>query len=512
MDIATGARAIVADSETGSGVPISAPHALAYDAAGNRALISRPSIGAIIGVDLTTGVRTIVSDDTTGSGPPLRIVLSMAVDATNQRLLVSNRYSELLSVDLATGNRSLIATGDWNSSQSLFHSHSLMFDEVNNRVFVLSNDEDAILSIDLATAAISVVSDPSTGSGPAINWAASFAVDMSSNRGFVADPANELILSVDLATGDRTVFSKISVGDGIGPIRPQSMYLDEDENRLVVWDGMTSGLVGVDLTTGARSSLITVDGTPLDLAISEIASIGNRIFGTYLGFGPYLIELDIASGQVVTLSDTDIGMGPDFHNVDSLAGDPAGHRVLLGTSHEIEEEEYEGSLVWVDLATGDRTVMADNSTGAGLLEPQSIVLDADQNRVLVMDSDFFRETLRLVSVDMTTGSTTVISSADVGSGPPLDEHAATGMRYDRDNNRVYVALIFEQNAIIAIDLATGDRTSVSSPSAIGSGPWFDNIRGLEMPASGDFIYVGDHGHSGVFAVDTRTGDRVIISR
>ena len=66
--------------------------------------------------------------------------------------------------------------------------------------------------------------------------------------------------------------------------------------------------------------------------------------------------------------------------------------------------------------------------------------------------------------------------------------------------------------LIAIDLATGDRTVVSQRGVAGRGPALSNPWSVVMAPNREFVYVGDRGLLAMVAVDLVTGDRVILSR
>jgi hypothetical protein len=88
----------------------------------------------------------------------------------------------------------------------------------------------------------------------------------------------------------------------------------------------------------------------------------------------------------------------------------------------------------VALVNGARTVVAYANTGSGaqILLPEASVLDADDNRVLVID--FIRGAV--ISFDLASGDRTLISDANSGAGPS-----------------------FSYPLSIALDAASGPRSS-----------------------------------------------------
>ena len=63
--------------------------------------------------------------------------------------------------------------------------------------------------------------------------------------------------------------------------------------------------------------------------------------------------------------------------------------------------------------------------------------------------------------------------------------------------------------ILAVDLATGDRTTLSGFST-GAGPSLIDPRG--MARNGDGLFVTDLGFRAITAVDPRLGQRTIVAR
>ena len=153
-----------------------------------------------------------------------------------------------------------------------------------------------------------------------------------------------------------------------------------------------------------------------------------------------------------------------------------------------------------------------------LLEPNegSVAVDSDNNRALVVDSALEA----LFAFDLSTGERTVISAqepqdnfgaqAPVGGGINLRNPGH--LVFDPDNNRV---LVTEQSLgkIIAIDLATGERSEFLNRNTGGSGPGLTLLRSQVLDLANNRVLVMDgvNGNIRLFAVDLTTGNRMIIS-
>ncbi|HEY1598881.1 MAG TPA: PEP-CTERM sorting domain-containing protein [Pirellulales bacterium] len=158
-------------------------------------------------------------------------------------------------------------------------------------------------------------------------------------------------------------------------------------------------------------------------------------------------------------------------------------------------------LVIVDPTTGDRTVLSDNTTGAGpnfaspegvAIEPDGDLLVADRNGGPGGAASIFR-------VDPLTGNRSIISSNGIGTGQSLGEPFGI----IEVGGTIFVA---NGNAadLLSIDPTTGNRTLFSG-GAVGTGHQFFFPVGIT--ALGNSLFVSDMSNL-AFQVDPSTGNRV----
>jgi hypothetical protein len=115
----------------------------------------------------------------------------------------------------------------------------------------------------------------------------------------------------------------------------------------------------------------------------------------------------------------------------------------------------------------------------------------------------------LIAIDLATGDRETISDADVGTGTVLVDPRE--LAFDETGSR---CLVWDagRGAVIAVGVRSGDRTLVSS-STRGSGPALTSVRAMAVDAARDRLLAADVGaaETRLFAIQLATGNRTIIS-
>ena len=241
------------------------------------------------------------------------------------------------------------------------------------------------------------------------------ALDAANNRLFVIDRTRTAVFEVDTVTGQRRIFSDATTPDALQPFsNPTAIALDTVNNRLLVADSGRDALFAVDMATGSRS----------------IVS-GSSVKGELRLDDPLFADLVINPS-------TNIAYYSNLTN---------------------------DSIISIDLATGERTIFANDTIPAGanpLIHVGALALDMTNARLLVGD---YKDVL---AIDLETGQRSVFSAHD----PVKDRKTVIrGMFVDETNNRVLVsrsgsnATREEVSDVIAIDLSTGVRTEPTNYTA-----------------------------------------------
>lgn len=245
------------------------PEGIALDSANNRVLVIDLSLRSLFAVDLATGNRSVVSDSDTGTGTDFDGPKSIALAGTDNRALVVDAdLRALFVVDLSSGNRSIVSGDPENADRGVgpdfWGPNSVVLN--GGRALVGDALLDALLEVDLTTGDRRIVSDSRTGTGAAWNSPSFVALDSANNRALVTDFISGALLVVDLSNGDRNIISDANTGSG-----PCFRILSdrstggggEFEFSEVVWDNNSKRLWALD----PRGLVFAVDSTTGDRCI-----------------------------------------------------------------------------------------------------------------------------------------------------------------------------------------------------------------------------------------------------
>jgi hypothetical protein len=330
-------------------------------------------------------------------------------------------------------------------------------------------DPGEILRISADATASETLVHSQVGSGPRMVVSYGLSIEQPSGIPTSLLVSDLVSLSrIDLTTGTRTVVSSASVGDGPYTGRIANFAIDTRPNRSGYAIGLMRdtdySLIYIDLATGDRAKIGNLNLPTSSHLVNEVRMdpIHNRAIILDIDAvdtdrsGPYndaVYAVDLTSGQRTTISDNSTGFGPSLSFPSSLVLEPASNptRAIVsnGNAH---------NLLSIDLATGVRSIFS-TGTAAQFL-PGPLTLDSTNGRLLGADDYGFN----LFSAPLSTGRPQVVSGFDAtaaqsyGHGPAM--LGANGAAIDPLS---HVAYVTQRNAssVIAIDLQTGDRVLVS---------------------------------------------------
>jgi uncharacterized protein YggU (UPF0235/DUF167 family) len=426
-----------------------------YDRTNNRMILldTQDTLSTIKEVNITTGARTIISQDSIAEpeGTLSNMLYDLALDAANNTLYIGDGQKGIVEMNLTNGNRTVLA------NPSVL---SILFDAANNRL--LATTYNTVISVDVTTGVVTTLASSSIASGTSnvsISSLYGMAYDSANNRVFVSTRNAKQIIKIDLTDGTRTLVSDNTYGGDIAFSSPKNIEYDAVNERVLV---SGSALFGVDVNTGVRSKI--------DDSLGGIYSLGFDAVNNHayaVKRSQSLVKFDIANGTSEIISDSSIATDIS----DTEFGDTQGMVLNLAAGVAYVTDWSASSVIEVNLATGARTTIADNSTADvnnTFISPIALVLDDPNNRFLVLDAGRGS----LIEVDSLNGTRRVITSAQIPNRVNAFREAKD-MVLDTANNRVLV-LDSGLEAVVAVDLDTGARTImglIDSPYI----PWYRRL-------------------------------------
>ncbi len=508
-------------------------------------------------VDLSTG--TVSPFGTTRTGPP-----DLAVDmvASGGQLFVSSYANggAVLRVDPVTGNGTVVSSPTVGAGPVWGGGRGGISVEAGGTLLLTVGDNsqpnfNGLLTVDPLTGNRAFLSDATHGSGPSYTYLQCVAVTPllgdANNDGVVNGLDIALVasqwqhaglfltgdtnsdgvvngldisqiashwLSTSIATSGAAV-SATSVPEPetwlLGLTTILCLWLARRRAKANVLN-RRAGVITKNFILVVIMSLICLGGNSPNRAVAAGLAPGEIIATGQISNGYYgLMLIDPATGNRTILSDNTHGSGVQFTSVGGVNVEPDGSLVVVDAGYGDGEPVLDGPavsarLVRVDPVTGDRTVVSqdfDPAVGAGPYFSQPSFARNYGNELLVSSIQ------GLISVNPTTGDRAVVSGPTRGSGPTIP--IGTG-GLQTSGATAFVADVTD--GLLKIDLTTGNRTMFSGPGA-GAGPTFKSAIDL-VPMNGQ-LYVSSWGDlsqpsdpsaaPGLYRIDPQTGNRETIA-
>ena len=213
---------------------------------------------------------------------------------------------------------------------------------------------------------------------------------------------------------------------------------------------------------------------------------------------------DLTSSYRTIVSGPHRGTGPALEDPRGIAVDPANLRVWV-----TDGSQGLRSVIEIDLTTGNRSVLSGGGVGTGttLSSPMGIVRDAANNRLLFVEQSGSKQAV--VAVDVVTGNRTPVSDASTGAGTVFT--SPVDLALDTAGGRVFVASDVNA-AVYAVTLSNGNRLIVSNDGK-GAGPLLDRMMGIAYHSASDTVFVWNETgtKNEVLAINPTTGNRNTMS-
>lgn len=506
-----------AEEPTGDGPSFTNPRGISKEANGDL-VVADFGNGNIYRVDGTTGDRELLSDSGDATqGPPLSQPAGIVV-LPDGRIFVTDLAAgagAVFQIDPDDGFRTLFAGGDDATFISPFGIAAGVLD--GGQMLVVA-DTGSVAGGDVIGP---VLVDPDTGTVTAIrvkrnnkilyNDPRAVAVvdghGDEAGRILVGNLGTGTIVSVHPVSGTRKIVSQSSstggpvVGDGVAFISVTDIATAADGQSLLVVDLGLEALIEVDLKTGDRTVVTQTFGNPVGTGVDFLNPHGIEIVddGTMItDFGLPGIVFVSDDGTRTVISATPVNGFVQLRDINVLA------------DGDIVAADFGGEKVFlVDPATGDRFLLSGGEQGGGPGYNGPVAVDElDANTLAV--AEFANPVIFFV--DKATGDRSLLTGPGTtgrGAGPSL---GARGFTVDPNVANRILATDFVLDAVVAVDVSTGDRTIYSSAGTDtprGAGPALNNPLGIAVADDGT-VYVSDIGLNGIWEIDA-AGNRTILT-
>lgn len=404
-----------------------------------------------------------------------------------------------------------VATGDWQLIDQngpdgfILNPSGIAYDDAMARLFVM-DFLGAVRTLDPASGSHNELFPPAA---PAVNPL--YGLSIGNDRLWsVSSVAGELV-SIDPQNGAQSVRFSSSVGSG-APSEPMALgSYDENTGRVIAIAGL--GVVAIDPVSGAREAIANLVGptnlgqTPSFSLFADMVLSGDGQLAWLIdALGPVL-EVDLNSGLVTEISGASTGMGPLPDQLAAIAVNDSETTAYL-------VERVGGRVFTLDLATGQRDLLADLSADISGKEIRSAVMDGLNNRLLLNVEPFSpASTVAPGIFALDLGNLDLTLVADLSPLRPAPQMSAPSypssqMSLSPSGDAIYYAVHRNPDVAYArVDLSLGTAAAIGDAA---SGPPIFIPTSIVTAADGRLY--GFDATSALFALDEQTGERAVVSK
>ncbi len=375
---------------------------------------------------------------------------NLVLDEVGNRILFAVG-TLIVSVDRASGTNQQIVIADGEGTLG-----SIGPGRTPDELLFTDQFADRLVAVDLTSGDTERLGGSFVGDGPPMEDD-DFAVDPATGVAYSTlvvfglgqvppRPTTGDLLRVDPATGQRTRIVA-DFGVPLDLVSNDGMAVDANGDVLWLVGGAPNGLWRFDAQTGLGQEVVDFTGiSPINLCYDAAANVAYSMDG----FTDDVVAFDIGAGTttVVSSEGRGIGTGPGPTSSFGFACDAANGRLFVNDSLS-----GTASLIAVDLASGNRTIVSDATRGAGpaLVRPRAKAVTPNGATALVWDLG----TESLVAVDIASGDRRdLYTRVGLSQYPP-----APGKVVAIDNETVLIADTLPR--LWLLDIVTGEAVLVS---------------------------------------------------
>lgn len=468
---------------------LQAPRYLAFDTANDR-LIGVMDNRDVVSIDPTDFKYDVLA--VVGEAAPF------SLDPDGSRLLYSRFVNDtlyLFALDLASGAFTTLQTHQPQLAAGTNVTRvRTQYDADNQRVFIVLGtlEADAIYAtdklyqVDLTDSTITLVSQSTLDDTP---FFPIFEMVWHGGRLF-ATSQNEQLIEVNVLDGER------------------SLVLQLDNSPMVLTGGATAeqlyvagfkSILFIDLSL-LETSVLSAESPSLLYPTSQISDLILLDDDTLLvadSVFEVVLAVDTDSGERSGFISSGIGSGRGLLSPQYLTfADTADTLYVVDDGQNAAE-----SLFAIDLTSGDRTQLIEIDREFNL-PPSGLFYHASNHALLLGLND------AIWSVSLTDNSKTVISDADTGTGVAIGTLA--GGDFDAAANTLYMAQFALDNAILNIDVNTGDRSLLEFDGSAGPAGIITGLIDIALDDAGNQLFLASQSQSAIYRLDLETMEAELL--
>ena len=505
VDLSDGSRALVIENNFDNSEADLAPRDITYDAASDTLYLTANADVVLEKINPETLARTVVTGAGIGAGDSISSIDSVAIDNTNNVAYVTQRSQEkLFQVDLTTGDRTLLVEGSSLLTNGFSDIINIAVSSNGSVVYFVgrTNEVDpvsAVYSYIVASDSVLIIQQDTTDGDDAFGFAQDIVLHSSELLYWVLDSVRENVFTVTVTTNTKTRL--VPTDETANLNEPKSALWDDARDRWYVYDRDVV-YVAQQNDSGISLAPFSSDSVGDGYILSDVRAItfdaaSDRLFvvDRPSSTQTVIVEIDVENGGRRLVLDSDV-IGSNFYTYDLVFDGE--NETLYFTDFRFDE------IVKYVLTEPRPEAVSNNSVGTGtaLLYGTVTVGDLEDDRLFVYDNGL----KSVLAVDIATGNRTVIASSTVGAGPDLD--SIWSMVLDKPNNRL-IAVMSEFNLVIGISLTTGERSLLSRADA--ELPLFGSD-GMSYDADKNLLYIADFVKESIYVIELSQGQRAILTR
>lgn len=431
---------------------------------------------------------------------------SVFVASTDSIYTVNFSAIDVIKIDASTGDSEPIFLDFGNF---VTPTVGIDYDNVASRLLVLGAS-GAVFSLDPIAQTSGILHPPSTTTTVPVSLS---GLSIGNDKLWSVSQLPGELRSIELTTGHHSIEASSQTGDGAPPGPMLTGRYDAASDRFIAIADLR--VIAIDPKTGSRQHLANLQdpaqfpAPPSFVLASDMAlsQDGTRAWISDL-FNRTVIEVNLVSGEVHEVSGPNVGVGPLPDQISAIAVNPQNSAVYLS-------DRFAQRIFRVDLATGQRDLLADLDSTLDRGQIRSLVLDSETNRLLLNVAPLtFSSTIvpAIYALDLVTFDLTMLVDLTAVE-LPFGETTTPGfltpqMSLSTDGGSLYTPVSGNTDIPYArIDLVRREALPLGTAS---TGVPFFVPNAIEV-TSDNRLFALD-GTGAVLIIDPETGERSIISK